>query len=380
MSTYWSLTLRNDSMSTDANMAPSTKNRVLVWGLSNNLGGTEGVISNVVSVCSPEIAFDFLTTEEIPNYQNLIKGDNRVFVLPKITSYSLEYKKALQYHFEKYSSSYSAVWSNQCDARNIEPLKLGYRYQIPRRIMHSHNSDLDAPLFSKMLAYERRRTILPKLTDRWACSNQAGLYMFGKRPFEIIPNAISFSKYHFSEQKKNCVRTELHIPLDAFVIGSIGRLVKTKNHQYILHLLASNTKLREAYFIVVGDGSEKNNLQALAQQLGLINHVRFIEGSKDVARYYSSFDVFALPSLFEGLPLVLLEAQANNLPVVMSTNVSKEGIISNSIKRVPLDHDSDWVSSLFQSNRKNFAFTNKANYFNLEKQRDFFIEHFTSGD
>ena len=367
-------------MSIDANMAPSTKNRVLVWGLSNNLGGTEGVISNVVSVCSPEIAFDFLTTEEIPNYQNLIKGNNRVFVLPKITSYSLEYKKALQQHFEKHSSSYSAVWSNQCDARNIEPLKLGYRFQIPRRIMHSHNSNLDAPLLSKILAYERRRAILPKLTDRWACSNQAGTYMFGKKSFETIPNAIPFSKYHFSKQQRNRVRTELRIPLDAFVIGNVGRLAKTKNHKYILQLLASNTKLREAYFIVVGDGPEKNNLQALARQLGLTSHIRFIEGSKDIARYYSSFDVFVLPSLFEGLPLVLLEAQANNLPVVMSANISTEGIISNSINRVPLNQHSDWISSIIQSNRKDFALTNKANYFNLEKQRNFFIAHFTGRD
>lgn len=357
----------------------TSKKRVLVWGLSNNRAGTENVIRNVAKACEGYVDFDFLTTSEVPNHFDLFEGtNNRLFVLPPVGNLAKEHNQALANHFAMHAKEYSALWFNCGDPRNVEALRLAYKHGIPRRILHAHNSNFIGKPHEKVLAVLRRRSILPKLTDLWACSDLAGIYMFKGRPFEKIPNAIPFEKFAFCPEEGTRIRRELNIPIETRVIGSVGRLEEVKNNQFIIKLLAEQPSLKNVHYVMVGEGALERDLKTLANKLEVSPRVHFVQSTASVASYYSLFDVLALPSFFEGLPLVLIEAQANGLPAIISDVVSEEAILSNSIIRLPLSNVCSWSEQLERINRSDFRLNEEARLFDLENQSQFFIDTFSN--
>lgn len=351
--------------------------RVLVWGLTNNIAGTEGVIKNVVQACREQISFDFLVKSDVPNYAELFKSDdNRLFIMPDERSQRRAYKKYLEEHFKQYGSEYSAVWSNMCVAANTDVLELGFRYGVPRRILHCHNSRFQGSVPSRIIADCKKMHIMSRLADRWACSEAAGTYMFGGRDFEVIPNAIPFQEYRFSEADRVRIRRSLDIPFDARVVGMVGRLTGQKNHKFLLDLFAAYHQLDGMFLVLVGDGELRNALKGRAYELGLGERIRFVNATLEVASYYSSFDVLALPSEYEGLPLVLLEAQANGLPVVLSSNVPRGGEITSTATRIPLVDCEKWADAIARSSRDHVRWNERADLYNMDVQKKMLIAGF----
>ena len=140
---------------------------------------------------------------------------------------------------------------------------------------------------------------------------------------------------------------------NAFVIGSIGRLSPQKNHSFLVKVLASLcTSKMNAFLVIVGEGELQDEIASLAELLGVRDKVFFAGAQNDIQAWLSSFDVFAFPSLYEGLPVSLLEAQFNGLPCVISNQITQDAVISNNCFACDIDSPDEWVTAINKSIRK----------------------------
>lgn len=227
-------------------------------------------------------------------------------------------------------------------------LRACQRAGVGVRIIHSHlNTSSDNA------AHRLRNAPLIALGKRFAnaysaCSDEAGRYLFGNSPFELINNGICLDDYAYSVNDRQALRTELGISENAPVIGCVGRFVKQKNYSFAIDVFASYVKdVPDARMVILGGGDEHRTVEDKITSLGLSGKV-FLPGiRRDVARFYSVFDVFFMPSLYEGLPISAVEAQASGLRCVFSTGVPEESDITGSGRFVGLDRPSaEWVSAL----------------------------------
>lgn len=355
-------------------MSSAQPKRVLVHGLTNNLAGTEKVISTFAQALEGEVRFDFVVPEEPMNYAGLFaSGDNRFFVVPQKRTNLMGYYGALRRIFDKYSHEYAAVWSNLNILNNIDLLRYGYRYGIPRRILHSHNSHDDGRLHQRVLTEVHKRTVWKYVTDRWACSREAGEYMFLGRDFIVLPNAIRAKDYRFDPEARGQIRAEWDVPAGAKLYGCVGRLVEQKNYPFLLSLWPLFIEQEpSARLAVVGDGELRGELEAMIRGLEISDSVMLLGSRSDVPACLSAFDVFVMPSLFEGLGISLVEAQFNGLPCVVSEDIPAAANISTGICRINRSDRDGWLSALLRAKRSNsIMLLPSASSYDIDNQREF---------
>lgn len=228
------------------------------------------------------------------------------------------------------------------------------------RIIHSHlNTSSDNAV------HRLRNAPLIALGKRFAnaysaCSAEAGRYLFGNSPFELINNGICLDDFVYNANDREALRAELNISKSAPVIGCVGRFVKQKNYSFAVDVFASYVKeVPEARMVILGDGDERRTVEDKIASLGLSDKIILLGIRSDVARFYSLFDVFFMPSLYEGLPISAVEAQAAGLPCVFSTNVPAESDVAGNGRFVDLESSlEDWVTALsaaIEGGRETFA-------------------------
>lgn len=330
-----------------------SRDKILVWGLSNNKGGTEAVIYNYASKI-PEARFDFLCYEEPSNYSDLFRfNKNRFFVIPVKIKHPASYWLALRSFFRKHGNEYKTVWCNLNDISNIDVLVNSKKAGIPKRIAHFHSSSIPNRLITQTFSRLNKRTFLESATDYWACSQKGGEFAYGNTEFEIIPNAIDSNLFSFNEQKRKVLRRNLPFA-GSYVIGTVGRLSPEKNHLLLVELLPQIIKRKpNAVLAIVGQGPLKDEIAQKAHDLGVSDHIMLYGSQSDIQGYLSMFDHFVLPSFYEGLSLSLLEAQFNGLPCTISNGVGLEGIISGGVFTVPLKCREDWVAAITDDRKRN---------------------------
>lgn len=197
------------------------------------------------------------------------------------------------------------------------------------RIAHSHNTTCENQKTDKIL----RPVFNRNYTTAFACGQDAGRWMFGKRKFTIIPNGRNLKKYEYDTKKRTEYRNKLGIPLDALVIGHVGRFNRQKNHEYLVRIFGEvYKKERNSYLVLVGTGEKVGEIKNLVKELELENNVIFTGVIENVSDYLSAFDIMLLPSLYEGLPLVVIELQIAGLPCIVSDTVTKECAITSLVK------------------------------------------------
>jgi glycosyltransferase involved in cell wall biosynthesis len=161
--------------------------------------------------------------------------------------------------------------------------------------------------------------------------------MYGKRPFKVIHNAIDLSKFAFNYMIRNYIRAQLAIE-NKFVIGHVGRYCYIKNQIFLLEVFAIlNKRKKNAKLILIGKGEDEEMLRKKAVELDCAEDVLFLIDRPDVNELYQAMDVFVMPSLFEGLPVVSVEAQANGLPCILSDRISKEVCITDAVTLLSLE-------------------------------------------
>lgn len=199
-------------------------------------------------------------------------------------------------------------------------------------IVHSH-----ATAYSdKPISSIRNRVLCRNLADMadalFACSDAAGRFLFGSNSFYLMRNAISVSEYSFSEEVRRRLRMRLGINDECLAIGHVGNYVRQKNHSFLVKVFAQIRHIKQnCKLILVGDGVLMADVRRQIRDLGLDDSVIILGVRDDVADLYQAMDVFVLPSLYEGLPMVGVEAQASGLPVLFSTRITREVDIASSL-------------------------------------------------
>ncbi len=216
-------------------------------------------------------------------------------------------------------------------------------------IAHSHNTSnaqLKSPI-KRAISVVLRKRLNRVATDRIGCGQKAGEFLFGKHPFTVISNGINLDNYKFDEAIRNKLRKEYKISDKASVWLSVGRLEEVKNHCFLIELMKEYFNDADAYLFILGNGTLKEKLEKQIKDLGLKKRVFLLSARDDVNEYYSLADYFLLPSFFEGVPTVGIEAQANGLKCLFSDEVSTEVKMIDSSLFIPLEEEA-WVTELIK--------------------------------
>ncbi len=296
-----------------------------------------------------KIQFDFFTHRPTRSeYDDEIEDlGGKVYYAPRL--YPQNYPAYFRYmkSFFLEHPEYRIIHSH-IDAMSYLPLMAAKKAGVPIRIAHSHNTSIDKDF--KYLMKEAFRWQLPYVaTDYLACGTEAGKFLFGHRDFQIIPNAIDTSGFRFSIETRDAIRRSLGIE-NAFVIGCVGRLTAQKNILFLINVFYEICKAdTNSVLLVIGGGNEENELKALTKKLGISERVLFLGIRSDVNALYQAMDVFVMPSLFEGLPVVGIEAQFSDLHCVFSSNITREVSISEKAHFISLKRSySDWAGYILR--------------------------------
>lgn len=217
---------------------------------------------------------------------------------------------------------------------------------VPVRIAHSHTNGTQKD-FKRLVKMIMNRLYAVDANILFACSNAAGKYMFGSKQFDVINNAIITDKFVFSNVVRENKRRELNIE-NEFIVGNVGRFEIQKNQRFTVEVFERLIKFcPNSILLLIGTGSMQEEIKALVVEKGLQNKVMFLGNRRDVAELYQAMDVFLMPSLFEGLGIVGVEAQAAGTPIVCTDTLPTEINVSPLIYRGSLDESADeWVKLL----------------------------------
>lgn len=317
-------------------------------------GGIENFVMNYYrNIDRTKVQFDFLVHYNEKGYYDdeiLKLGGKIYYTNVRNDKKILKYIKFL-YNLFKEHKEYKIIHGHM---PGLAPIYFGIAKArgVKIRIAHSHVTDTEKTIKGRIL-----KVIIKNIkffsNIYFACSEEAGKFMFQKRKFIITKNAIDFDKFAFNEIKRENIRKKLEIE-DSFVIGCVARFNQQKNHTFLLDIFSEILKIKKnSKLVLIGEGQLEKEIMQKANKLGIVDKIKFLGVIENVHDYYNAFDVFVLPSNFEGLGIVMIEAQVNGLQVFTSTAVPKEAEVSKLIKFIPLEKDAMyWAKKITSSDTK----------------------------
>lgn len=263
------------------------------------------------------LSFDFASTNVIDDIlqEEITKEDCHYYQLPPR-------KQVLKYFISlrKLCKGYDIVHVHANSATAVIELLAAKKAGVPKRIHHNHTSKTQHPLLNKILHPLFKRSY----TDAVACSDAAGEWLFGKKNFIVLPNAIDIDKFKYNPQARKLIRDEFGIIESDFLVGHIGKFMDAKNHEFLIKIFSSyHSKHPESKLMLVGDGEWRPRIEQWVSESGCSDAIVIAGLRSDIPSVVQAFDVFVFPSIYEGLPLTVLEAQASGLPCIISSNVTK---------------------------------------------------------
>ena len=344
-------------------------------------GGTQAFLMNLYrNIDRDKIQFDFLVEYEGKEFYDdeiISLGGKIYYTNFRKTLNVIKLKKTLS-NILKEHPEYKIVHIHATAIGKI-CTDVAKKCGVKTIIAHTHNNSAvkDWKYYPKILL---RKLYTKGPTDFFACSEDAGRYTFKNKKFTVVYNAIDIDKFLFKQEIREEFRKELNIE-DKFVIGNIGRLHEQKNQSFLIDVFYEIQKRKDnAILLIIGKGPLENELKEKVSNLGIDNKVYFLGNRKDIERIYQGMDVFVLPSLFEGLGIVAIEAQVSGLPVIASTGVAKEANITNNIRNIDLSEPIDvWVEAICKTkvnNRKSIEDIVRKSKFNIKNNVKFLQEFY----
>lgn len=270
---------------------------------------------------------------------------------------------------------YDVLKNNQYDIVHVHgnsatitfELAIAFIAGVKIRIAHSHNTTCDHKKMDKIL----RPFFYLLCNGRFACGKDAGKWLFGKRRFEIIYNGIDIDKFKYDVTFRKRIKKELDIDDDAVLLGNIGNLNTQKNQNYLLKIMKNlTTKSQRNYkLIIIGKGELEQILKKQTKELGLEESVNFVGQINNVNEYLSALDCMIMPSLYEGFPVTLVEAQVSGLKCLISDNITEEVMATDLIKRLSLDKSSEWIRNITEMKYVD----NREKYYEIMHKKGFTI-------
>lgn len=302
-----------------------------------NSGGAESFIMNMYRhMDRSKIQFDFLLRSTANVFESeLQQMGSKVYVTASFPGHFI--RNAFQTHSFFRKHKYEIVHVHANALLYMTALRCAKMNGVNCRIIHSHNS---AMAHMKLLPiHDFNKKHIDKIaTDYFACSDSAGQWMFEKK-YTIIPNAIDTEAFEFNENKRTEIRKQLGIDEDALVIGHVGRFNEQKNHAFLIDIFHEVIKQKpDSKLLLVGDGPLHHEISNRAQELNIIGNVLFLGVRNDVSNIINAIDIFVFPSLYEGFPVAIVEAQANGLKVVCSEAIPKQALFLDNAQVISLEH------------------------------------------
>ncbi|MFC5406783.1 glycosyltransferase family 1 protein [Cohnella soli] len=301
--------------------------RVLHVIVNMNRGGAETLVMNLYrNIDRSQVQFDFLTSKAGVFDEEIRQMGGVVHRIPYITDQGYRaYKKSLLAFFREHRD-YHIVHSHM-DRMSGLVLHCAQQAGTPVRIAHSHNTRSEGGYAGRLFKWYIGRSLRNAATDRFACSDDAARWLFAGKAAQsvLLQNGIERERFAYDDQARAQVREELGLPDSSFVVGHIGRFLLQKNHAYLLDRFAELCAIRpEVFLLLAGDGPLRSAMEQRVHQLGIASKVKFLGVRGDVHRLLQAFDVLLFPSLHEGLPVTLVEAQGSGLRCLVSDAVSDE--------------------------------------------------------
>lgn len=315
-----------------------------------DFGGVETLLMSLFrTIDRSVIQFDFLCHNDVEGKFDPEIGElgGRVFRIPGLGASSLNrYQRSLRDAFDRLDHQ---IVHSHLSRMNGIVLRQARHAGVPIRISHSHAHNARYDLLRNALRSYSRSLIEASATHGLACSTDAAQFVHrGRllRDTRILPNAIDTAKFSFSEERRARVRGELGLD-GCCVLGHVGRFEHQKNHRHLIEAFQRvHEANRSARLLLVGVGSLEREVRQDVQDRGLEDVVSFLGPRSDVRDLMDAMDVFVFPSLFEGLGIVAVEAQAMGLPVLASEAVPRETKLTDLIRYLPLGDPAPWVDAI----------------------------------
>lgn len=238
-------------------------------------------------------------------------------------------------------------------------LSAAKKNKVPVRIAHSHSicSSPNRKVTKKIYERVMRYLIIRNATDYVACGVAAGEWLYGKKVFEkhgrLVYNGIDIRMFVYNNENRNRIREELYLD-NRFVIGHVGHLADVKNQSFLIKLMPEIiAKIPNAVLLLLGEGNDRPMLEKLISDMKLNDYVIMTGNVMNVQDYLSAMDVFAFPSLYEGMPLSIIEVQANGLPCVISDAVPEDVFLSDLLTKISLSDREKWINTITEAKRSN---------------------------
>ncbi|MDQ0242549.1 glycosyltransferase involved in cell wall biosynthesis [Bacillus fengqiuensis] len=321
-----------------------------------NRGGLETMLMNYYrQMDRSKIQFDFMVHRmEKGHYDDeILSMGGKVYRMPQIRpgNYRLYFKQLNDFFSEH--PEYKVVHSH-INENSSFVLRAAKQAGVPCRIAHSHLSDLGIDIKLPFRLYARF-SMKDHPTQYFACSKNAGKWLFGQgvsssKGITVLNNAVNVEEFKYDGEMRTKIRNEIDAG-DKLVVGHVGRFNKQKNHDFLIDIFkALHDKHPNSMLVMIGDGHLRSSIEKKVASLELSSSVKFLGVRGDISDIMQGMDLYLFPSLFEGLPVVLVEAQAAGLKCIVSDTITRETDVSGRVEFVSLKESLDeWADRILAS-------------------------------
>ena len=302
-----------------------------------------------------EIQFDFAVhgNRNGDFEKEIFEMGGRFYQFPHMRKDPVAYRKAWRSFWREHNEDYRAFHMHTNSLANIIALEEAARADIPIRIIHSHSSFANRGKLQWLNNYlhkRHRKKVANIATNLIACSDKAAEWMFGgmqlgDKKVLILKNGVDIDKYKFDEQKRALIRKELKVSRNQILIGQIGSFLPVKNHLFSIEIAKELKALNMNFrMIFAGTGPMKDKIEANIVANNLEDCMSLIGVRSDIDSLLSALDVLVMPSLYEGLPVSLIEAQVNGVPIIASESITRNVRINSNLCFLSIDHSAnEWA-------------------------------------
>lgn len=327
--------------------------------------GITNVILNTIKTLGKNFEFHLLSTKK--SKQDVILDFEelgvKVHYLSRSFKHPIKYVKSLKALIK--SNKFDIVHVHGNSATMVLEMFAAKKGGCKVRIAHSHNTSCKY----KLVHYLFKPLFYRYCTNRFACGINAGKWLYGKKTFTVINNGIDTEKFKFNQHYREQIREDYSLKENNKILCHIGVFTEAKNHDFLIDIFYELVKIDDSYrLFLVGEGALLPKIKEKVENFNLEKYVIFVGITNEVEKYLSASDIFIMPSLNEGLPLSLVEAQANGLHCIISDNITKEVNLTGLVKFVSLNDDfKKWVGEIENCDVKNRQETSKRAIQNIQE-------------
>lgn len=317
-------------------------------------GGIAAVVLNYLKfINSADFHFDIALCGHKPGLlgEELMKLGAQFYQLPMKSNGIKQFETSLELVLRE--KQYDAVHVHSGDTAYVA-LRVAKKCKIKKRLAHSHNAKMVDGLYGNLRLIASEILNPYYATDLIACGKLAGICAYGRvntlrKNYTVLPNAIDTSRFSFNKIVRDTIHIEEGIE-NRFVVGMVGRLSYQKNYPFALEVIESLHRIMpNVILLIIGIGEEENRIQDIIYKKRMESYVRLLGQKSKVEEYYSAFDVLLMPSLYEGFPVVAVEAMASGLPVYVSNTITDELSFGSAVHYLPLSNPREWAYEIYKN-------------------------------